>query len=154
MAFIYVKERLAAVDRETGAIVENSHTRWEIPGVWAKVYSEGELSFEFFVVAIYQNLKTETTDGEKVTRREVAMCIDLKSLRSGINLALRKLGRPPFSESEYSKFLASIKEGVFVQSTWGGWMLERSPNYRVDFIDSIEAKDVNKILRDGEERMR
>ena len=82
------------------------------------------------------------------------MYIDLKSLRNGLNLALRKLDRSPLSETEYSKFLANVKEGVFVQSTRGGWMLEKSPNYRVDFIDSIESKDVNKILRDGEERMR
>jgi hypothetical protein len=53
--------------------------------------------------------------------------------------------------ADYNALLDSIKEGVYVQSTWGGWMLEQSPNYRVDFIESLE--NANAVLREGEERM-
>ena len=154
MSFIFDKPTLTAFDPVTGERIGYSSRRHEISGVSELIYTVGDLSFEFFTVPILKNIRTKTPDGEKEVQRQVASYIDLSSLRSELDRALGRIDRPPLTEVEYSQFLSTIKEGVFAQTTWGGRMLEQSPDYRVDFVESRVREAVNRVLREGEYRMR
>lgn len=148
MTFIFDRKQFTAVDLQNEARIKHSRARRNILGLVSLIYEGRELSFEFYIYPIYRYAKIESEGDGKEKSIEVAVYIDLQSVQSGINLALRKKGRPPLSDAERSQYLNQVREGTFAFVTRGGQVLEKSPDYRVDFVQS--QKDLATALRSGE----
>jgi hypothetical protein len=132
MGFRYESDTASAVDDDTGAKVERTSAYSDVGGVLVYWYSNGNVSFEFFVSSREENRQIKSR-GKPITYPvTVATLIDESALRQAFFAA-----RPDADATEFDKIKRAVSSAVYQIDSSGGDLLRYAPDYKVEFVAQL-----------------